>query len=211
MASQREHEALDTMKIRLARRMAQRPIGETILRLHNRGEADTQRVCRMRRRKAVEPDERIQLQPVRVDADGDLRIHRFIRHRTALTIVAEGVDRPLTRGREIELVISLAALDADEGFETGMAPELMADARRARRRNANPREVALESKGQEDCAACSAHQRGDAAHRQSGGCRMAHEVLPMLAGHYAKAAVGCAMRRMPTRIIRPSFGAPARP
>jgi len=50
----------------------------------------------------------------------------------------EGIDSPLSRRGEVELVIGRLPFQRDKGFEAGVAPELASDLRQAGKRNLNP-------------------------------------------------------------------------
>src|SRR5580704_6510120 len=95
----------------------------------------------------VEPDNGIELKPIAGRAHGNGWAHHFVRERTAVAIAAEGIDGPLPRRGEVELVVRRLPFHRNEGFEAGVAPELCSDARRARRRDPNPRNISLEAEG----------------------------------------------------------------
>ena len=74
--------------------------------------------------------------------------------RTAVAIAAEGVDGPLARRGEVELVVGRLPFHRDEGFEAGVAPELCGDARHARRRDTDPGNISVEAEGHLEFSAC---------------------------------------------------------
>src|SRR3984893_1499031 len=135
------------MKVRFVGRMAKRPVRNPIARLDHRREPDTEGSTRMDGRQAIEPDNGVELKPTATSAQRNVRAHHFVRERTAVAIAAEGVYGPLPRRGEVELVVRRLPFHRDEGFEAGVAPELCSDARLARRRDPDPRNISVEAEG----------------------------------------------------------------
>src|SRR5207248_2978477 len=132
---------------------------------------------RMDGRQAIEPDKRVELKPTVSSAHGNVRAHHLVRERTAVAIGAEGVDGPLARRGEVELVVRRLPVYRDESFEAGVAPELRSDARHSRRRDSNPANISVEAEGHLEFSACgSAYPHLNRAHRPRAGGRMAPEV-----------------------------------
>src|SRR5512145_2216311 len=77
-------------------------------------------------------------------AHSDSRIKLVIRKKPAVTIAHEGVRRPLSGRPEVEFVIRRRSLARHKDFATRVLPEPLGDARRARRRNAQPTEVSVQ-------------------------------------------------------------------
>ena len=123
-------ESVGVMKIRLVGWMAKRPVREPIARLDDRREPDTEGSMRVDGRQDIEPDKGVELKPTASRAHGNVGAHHFVRKRTAVAIAAEGVNGPLPRRGEVELVVRRLPFHRDEGFEAGVVPELCSDARR---------------------------------------------------------------------------------
>src|SRR5208282_4376584 len=172
------------MKIRFVGRMAKRPVRKPIARLDDGREPDTQRSTRVDGRQTIEPHKGVQLKPTASRAHGNVRAHHFVRNRTAVAIAAEGVDGPLPRRREVELVVRRLPFHRDEGLEAGVAPELCSDARHAGRRDPDPRNISVEAEGHlEFGAGRSAYEHPNGAHRLRACRRMAPEVDTVFDGH----------------------------
>jgi len=135
-------------------------------------------------RQAIEPDKGVELKPTVGSAHGNVRAHHFVRERTTVAIAAEGVDSPLTRWGEVELVIRRLPFHRDEGFEAGVAPELCGDARHSRRRDPDPANISVDAEGHLEFGACrSAYAHLNGAHRLRACGRMAPEVDTVFDGH----------------------------
>jgi hypothetical protein len=172
------------MKIRFVGRMAKRPVREPIARLDDRREPDTEGSTRVDGRQAIEPDKSVKLKPTASRAHGNVRARHFVRERTAVAIAAEGVDGPLPRWGEVELVVRRLPFHRDEGFEAGVLPELCSDAWHAGQRDPDPGTISVEAEGHPEFSACrSAYEHLNGAHRLRACRRMAPEVNPVFDGH----------------------------
>jgi hypothetical protein len=177
-------ESIGVMKIRFVGRMAKRPIREPIARLDDRREPDTKGSTRVDDREAVEPDKSVELKPTASRAHCNVRLHHFVRDRTAVAIAAEGVDGPLPRRGEVELVVRRLPFHRDEGFEAGVLPELCSEARHAWRRGPDPGNISVEAEGYLEFGACrSAYEHLNGAHCLRARQRMALEIDPVFDGH----------------------------
>src|ERR1700685_1735108 len=119
---QQQTESIGVVKIWFVGRMTYRPVRESVDRLDDRREADAKSGARVGSGQAIEPDQGVELEPIAGRAHCNLRAYRFVRYRTTVAIAAEGVDGPLSRRREVELVIGRLPVHRDEGLEAGMAP-----------------------------------------------------------------------------------------
>src|SRR5258708_19910410 len=70
--------------------------------------------------------ERGKLELLVIRTNGDLRIHAFVRERSAFAVPCECVGGPLAGWREIELLIDVRALLAQEQLAPAVSPELPA-------------------------------------------------------------------------------------
>ena len=139
---------------------------------------------RVNGRQAIEPDKGVELKSTASRAHRSMRAHNFVRQRTAVTIAAEGVDGPLPRRGEVELMVRRLPFHRDEGFEAGVVPELCSDARDTGRRDPDPRDIPVEPEGHlEFSARRSAYEHLNGAHRFRTCRRMAPEVDPVYDGH----------------------------
>jgi hypothetical protein len=135
-------------------------------------------------RQDIEPDKGVELKPTASRAHGNVGAHHFVRKRTAVAIAAEGVNGPLPRRGEVELVVRRLPFHRDEGFEAGVVPELCSDARQAGRRDPDPRNISVEAEGHLEFSACrSAYEHLNRAHRLRACRRMAPEVYTVFDGH----------------------------
>jgi hypothetical protein len=135
-------------------------------------------------REFIEPDNAVELKPAVGRAHGNVRVHHFVREGAAVAIGAEGVDGPLARWSEVELVVRRLPFHRYEGFETGVAPELRSDARHARWRNADAANISVEAEGYLEFSACrSAYEHPNGAHRPRASERMAPQVDPVFDSH----------------------------
>src|ERR1019366_5951598 len=126
----------------------------------------------------------VQLKPAASRVHGNVRAHHFVRERTAVAIAAEGVDGPLPRRREVELVVRRLPFHRDEGLEAGVAPELCSDARHARRSDQDSGNISVEAEGHpEFSAGRAAYEHPNGAHRLMACRRMAAEVDPVFDTH----------------------------
>ena len=126
----------------------------------------------MDRGQAIEPDGGIELKPAVSRTHGNPRAHHFVGERTAVAIAAEGVDSPLARRGEIELVVCRLPVHRDEGFEAGVLPEFCSELRHPRHWNVDPGNISVEAEGHPEFSARrSAYDHLDGAHRRrtSGG------------------------------------------
>ena len=177
-------ESLGVMEIGFVDRMAKRPLREPIACLDDRRDPDTEGSTRVDGRQDIEPDKGVELKPTAGRAHGNVRAHHFVRENTAVAIAAEGVDGPLPRRGEVELVVRRLPFHRDEGFEAGVAPELCSDARHAGRRDPDPGNISVEAEGHPEFGACrSAYEHLNGAHRLRACRRMAPEVDTVFDGH----------------------------
>ena len=99
--------------------------------------------------------------------DANFRLRADERH--AFAVACKAVARPFARGREIEFVVSRTRGLGDEQLAACVLPELVGDARRARRRDAHAVEIALQPVFDLQAAiAVAGHQGLDAAQRGAG-------------------------------------------
>ena len=139
---------------------------------------------RVNGRQAIEPDKGVELKSTASRAHRSMRAHNFVRQRTAVTIAAEGVDGPLPRRGEVELMVRRLPFHRDEGFEAGVLPELCSDAWHAGQRDPDPGNISVEAEGHPEYSACrSAYEHLNCAHRFSACRRMAPEVDTVFDGH----------------------------
>src|SRR5712692_7082987 len=96
-----QRESIGVMKIRFVGRMTKRPVRQPIAGLDNRREPDSQSSSRVNGRQTFEPHQGVELEPTASGTHRDVRAHNFVRNRTSVAIAAEGVDGPLSRGREV--------------------------------------------------------------------------------------------------------------
>ena len=139
---------------------------------------------RVDRRQAIEPDKGVELKPTDSRVYGYVRAHRLVRERTAVAIAAKGVNGPLPRRGEVELVVRLLPFHCDEGFEAGVLPELCTDARHAGRRDQDPRNISVEAEGHPEFSTCRSAYKNLNGARHLGACRrMAPEIDIVRDGH----------------------------
>ena len=82
----------------------------------------------MRGGQSIEADASVELEMIVSGAERDLRAHRFVREGAAVAIAGHGVDAPLARRSEVELMVRGLRIQRDESFEAGVAPEFATDA-----------------------------------------------------------------------------------
>src|SRR5574341_604784 len=154
-----ERESRAVVKVRLARRMPQRPVRERARRvLDHRGEADEELAVRVRGQARGE------LEPRVAARDGDARIRDG--ERASFAIALEGVSRPFAGRGKVEFAVAGAAVAPDEDLAAGVLPKLLADLGRARWRDAQRIDFAFQRKRDPQRALRVALDRnGDAAQR----------------------------------------------
>src|SRR5258708_6657406 len=111
--------------------MKKRPVRNSVACFDHRREPDSKRSRRGDCRQTIKSNESVQLKPTASGAQRNLRTQNFVRNRTAVAIIAEGVNGPLSRRREVELVVCRLTFYRDESLEAGVLPELFSEARQS--------------------------------------------------------------------------------
>src|SRR5262245_49194886 len=163
-----ERERLRMVEVRLAGRVAQRPVRKaSAVLLDHRRQADAQLSLRLQRNR------RRQLEALRVLLDPDHGSHVTRRHSLAITV--ERIARPFARRREIEFAVAGRAVARDEELAAGMLPEALGLARPPRRRNAQPGDLAFKYVCNLQFILVSQYGYVDAGERRAGDGGMARE------------------------------------
>ena len=111
------------VKVRLARRMLERPIGKPAVDVFDhRGKSELQDRARLYVRQTIQAKDRVQLQHLGFSLDGDFRVQSVIINRPALAIFSKSISRPFTRRRKIKLVITWLSFGSHKCLKTGLLP-----------------------------------------------------------------------------------------
>src|SRR5262245_1282139 len=117
------------MEVGFTRRVLEGPIGKRTVEIFDDcGKAKSQTNIGLKSHQTIEAKNGAQLQCIGAPLYGDLWLQSLDINRTAVSIIAKLVRRPLTGRREIELVVFRIVLRTDEEFKTGVPPQVIRSA-----------------------------------------------------------------------------------